>query len=419
MPDRPAGFLARLARTPPADLAAATDADLLDRFAADPHDAPFAELVRRHGPMVLGVCRRVLRHAEDADDAFQAAFLVLARNAAASRGRPVGGWLYRVAGNVARRLRDQNRRRRTREDRSGRVASVEPAPPADGLAAVLDDELNRLPDRERAAVVACLLEGRTQEEAARELGWTVGTLRRRLGRGKELLRNRLTRRGVTAPVGFVGIVVFETVPHALADGTRVAAVGFARGVKTATPAVALAEGIIAMMTRTKVAAVFAAVVAAAGLTVGTGVALQQPAADPVRGGGGQPPAKGTADPGFNTTKAGPFDAATDKGAIKPGERIFIHAEGTLPNADIKGIYTVEPGGQVSLGPAYGRVRVAGSTYQEAEVVIRTFLKDTLRNPMVAVTAVGPDEQLLAARVAALEARVRTLEEIVARLRAKE
>ncbi|HYH63150.1 MAG TPA: sigma-70 family RNA polymerase sigma factor, partial [Urbifossiella sp.] len=243
MPDRLAGHLHRLAA---ADLAAEPDAALLDRFAADPDDAPFAELVRRHGPMVLGVCRRIVGPT-DADDAFQAAFLVLARKAAAVRGRPVGGWLCRVAGHVARRHRDQLRRR-VRHERAAadarQIAVTTTAP--DDLAAVLDDELGRLPDAERAAVVACLVEGRTQDAAARDLGWSFSTLRRRLDRGKEMLRDRLTRRGVTAPAGFVGVTLVEPVPPALADFTRVGAVGFARGVKTATPAVALAEGVLTM-----------------------------------------------------------------------------------------------------------------------------------------------------------------------------
>ena len=225
MPDRLAGHLRRLG---PADLAAEPDAALLDRFAADPDDAPFAELVRRHGPMVLGVCRRIVGPA-DADDAFQAAFLVLARKAAAVRGRPVGGWLCRVAGNVARRHRDHLRRRLRHERAAAETRPYTTGGAPDDLAAVLDDELGRLPDAERAAVVACLLEGRTQDAAARDLGWSFSTLRRRLERGKELLRDRLTRRGVAAPAGFVGLALVEPVPPALADLTRVGAVGFARG----------------------------------------------------------------------------------------------------------------------------------------------------------------------------------------------
>ncbi|HEX4611903.1 MAG TPA: sigma-70 family RNA polymerase sigma factor [Urbifossiella sp.] len=434
MADRPAGFLGRLRRFPPADLAGVIDAALLDQFAAARDEAPFAELVRRHGPMVLGVCRRVLGHT-DADDAFQAAFLVLARKAGAVRGRPVGGWLCRVAGNVARRQRDQARRRLGHETRAGSarpVAVTFPAPAGD-LAAVIDAELGRLPDGERAAVVACLLEGRTQEDAARELGWSFSTLRRRLDRGKELLRRRLTGRGVTAPAGFVGVTLAESVPPALADLTRVGAVGFARGVKTAAPAVSLAEGVLTMMARTKLAAVAGVVVAAAGLTVGTGWALQPapggpgggPASQPGYGGGvglpgGQPPADKAPRPGGPGGFGGgaaKAEAPPADGRIRPGDRLQITARNVLPNDPISGVFLVEPNGKVLLGPAYGgRVALAGKTFEEAEALILFTLKQVVRDPLVSVTAAFTDDPSTAARLAGLEARVRLLEQEVARLK---
>src|SRR4051794_21714745 len=154
-----------------------TDAQLLECFLTARDEAAFAALVRRHGPMVLGVCRRVLRHDHDAEDAFQAAFLVLARRAATIRQRELlGNWLYGVAYRAALEVRA---RRRPRE----RQVSDMPEPRvADGadvgaeLRPVLDEELNRLPEKFRVAVVLCDLEGRTRREAARQLGIPEGTL---------------------------------------------------------------------------------------------------------------------------------------------------------------------------------------------------------------------------------------------------
>ncbi|MBN9518162.1 sigma-70 family RNA polymerase sigma factor [bacterium] len=141
----------------------------------------FAELVRRHGPVVLAACRRVLGPGQDADDAFQAAFLVLARRAGAVRDtRVFGAWLHGVARHVALRQRDRERRRRKHEARAAPLARG-PADP--GSHAVVDDELARLPDRLRLPVIACVLEERSQEEVARALGVSLSTVRRRLDGG--------------------------------------------------------------------------------------------------------------------------------------------------------------------------------------------------------------------------------------------
>ena len=161
----------------------------------------FAAIVRRHGPMVRGVCRRVLRNEHDADDAFQAVFVVLLRKADAIRPRSLlGNWLYGVAVNVARRGRDSLARRRTQELVTD-VAGREPANAHENteLRTVIDQELSTLPDVYRAAVVACDLEGHTRAEAAGRLGWSEGTVASRLSRGRALLADRLTRRGVAIP----------------------------------------------------------------------------------------------------------------------------------------------------------------------------------------------------------------------------
>jgi RNA polymerase sigma factor (sigma-70 family) len=180
---------------------------------ASPNDVAenaFEAIVRRHGPMVRGVCRRVLRNDADADDAFQAVFVVLLRKADAVRPRnQLGNWLYGVAVNVARRGRDANLRRRTQELTTDPAANAASEPDFGELRAVIDQELSGLPDAYRAAVVACDLEGNTRAEAAGRLGWSEGTVASRLARGRALLADRLTRRGIVIPA--VGVVaVFGT-----------------------------------------------------------------------------------------------------------------------------------------------------------------------------------------------------------------
>jgi RNA polymerase sigma factor (sigma-70 family) len=175
------------------------DGQLLERFLAERDEAAFANLVRRHGPMVLGVCGRILRHPHDAEDAFQATFLVLARKAASVVPRQlVGHWLYGVAFRTALRARSSALRHRSRErqviDMPDRAAPAKAI--VDDLRPVLDEEMNRLPEIYRVPLVLCELEGRTKREAATALGVPEGTVASRLARGRVLLRKHLTRRGL-------------------------------------------------------------------------------------------------------------------------------------------------------------------------------------------------------------------------------
>jgi RNA polymerase sigma factor (sigma-70 family) len=207
-----------------------TDRALVARFAATSDPAAFAELVRRHGPLVLGVCRRAARDPDLADDAFQATFLVLARKAGHLRNPDaLPSWLF----GVARKVAAAARRREDRQAQLLRRAAADTAPtgspPAwDDLLVVLDEELARLPDRYRAPLLACYLDGRTQDEAARQLGWSVSTLRRRLEAARTRLRVRLTARGATLGGGLVaGVVVPATaaVPGPLARAVVESAAG--------------------------------------------------------------------------------------------------------------------------------------------------------------------------------------------------
>jgi RNA polymerase sigma factor (sigma-70 family) len=195
-----------------------SDRDLLDRFVAHRDEAAFAALLERHGAMVLGICRRVLRHAHDAEDAWQAAFLVLARKAASIRRKDaLGAWLHGVAYHVATNLRRDLARRGAHEVPLREVGQADAAGDVTWreIRAVLDEELARLPERLRAPLVLCYLEGRTRDEAARQLGWGLGTFRGRLERGRKILSARLRRRGLALSAALVAAALSE---HAAAAG---------------------------------------------------------------------------------------------------------------------------------------------------------------------------------------------------------
>jgi RNA polymerase sigma factor (sigma-70 family) len=282
-----------------------SDGQLLERFAARQDEAAFAVLVRRHGPLVLGVCRRLLRGG-DADDAFQATFVVLFRRARSlDRRGSLAGWLYTVAYHVALRARADAARRRLRE------RQVLDMPRAESrteevwrdLQPVLDDELNRLPEKYRDPVLLCYVQGKTNEEAARLLRLPAGTVKSRLSRARELLKGRLTRRGITLATGALAAVLAErasaAVPPALCEATIQTTVLLAAGQAGApAPAVALAEGVLKAMfaTRLKIAT---AVMLAAVTAVGIGVGLAGRPVQAQRQEGAQaqaePPAAGVKD----------------------------------------------------------------------------------------------------------------------------
>jgi RNA polymerase sigma factor (sigma-70 family) len=181
---------------------ALTDAELLERFVASADASSFEVLIWRHGAMVLGLCRRILRDRHEAEDAFQATFLVFARKAGSiGQRRAVGCWLYKVAYRIALRLRASAAKRPTTAEAADDLPGLESADDGDwrDLRPVLDEEIARLPEKYRAAFVLCYLEGRTNEEAAIQLGCPKGTILSRLARGREWLRSRLTRRGVALP----------------------------------------------------------------------------------------------------------------------------------------------------------------------------------------------------------------------------
>jgi RNA polymerase sigma factor (sigma-70 family) len=212
--------------------ATAADGELLRRYLNRRDEDAFAHLVARHGPMVLSVCRAVLRHRQDAEDVFQAAFLVLARRGSAIvKQDSLASWLHGVAYRLALKARTSAARRQARESMAPpAVASM----PGDDLTwgevrALLHEELARLPEQFRAPLLLCHLAGLTRDEAARRLGWPATTLKGRLDRGRKLLHDRLARRGLALATALGAAALARTATAALPAALVSAAVRAASG----------------------------------------------------------------------------------------------------------------------------------------------------------------------------------------------
>jgi RNA polymerase sigma factor (sigma-70 family) len=265
------------------------DAQLLARYAASRDESAFAALVARHGPMVLATCRAVLRHDHDVEDAFQATFLVLARKARSVRaGEALGGRLHRVAYRIAIQALGASRQRRRREEKASAMSTprVTPSGPEPDLAAIVHEELDRLPEKQRLPVVLCDLEGLTYEQAAGRLRWSEPTLRHRLVKARHRLRERLTRRGVTA--GALALVLASptagakaAVPAAMARAAVAAAAGGTTPATAAALAGAFLRGLL--LARLKLAAT--GLLAAIGLVTLGVVAVGSGRPDPTRAAG--------------------------------------------------------------------------------------------------------------------------------------
>jgi RNA polymerase sigma factor (sigma-70 family) len=327
-----------------------TDAELLERFVAGRDEDAFAVLVCRYGRLVRSVCRQVLHHEQDVDDAFQVTFLVLASRAASVRKTTaVASWLYGVAYRTALSARRARPRRGERQGESPGCSREQPFTEAAlrEVQAILHDEVNALPEKYRAPFVLCCLEGKSRAEAARELGWKEGTVFCRVARARAELQRRLTRRGVVLSAALCAVELGRTgaaaaVKPALVNGTIRAALSAAAGKATSADLVsaevaALAKGALRTMgtTRLKVAT---GVLLAVSFVAGAGLLTRQAlAAKPADGPQAVPPKAAGVTPGAGQEQAGPAkrdeaDAVVARGRVlgpdgKPfaGAKLYLHS----------------------------------------------------------------------------------------------
>ncbi|WP_422927364.1 sigma-70 family RNA polymerase sigma factor [Singulisphaera sp. PoT] len=415
-------------------VAGVPDQELLDRFAERRDGQAFSALVERHGPMVLGVCRRILGDRDAAEDAFQATFLILVRKAGVIRlDSSLGRWLYTVTRRVALRARAEalhfERRTSSIDEPHARDPSQE-AERRDWQVA-LHEELGRLPESQRAAVVLCYMEGLTHEEAARYLGWPLGTVKGRLSRARALLRTRLARRGFgLTTVTLVACMRPAAVSASLLTETVSVAMGIATGraliTATAPASLVLAKGVLDRMFFSQIKVV-ATILLGTGLTVGlTGFGAHRMLSTPAVAGSPDDRAKnvGTLDDdnvrranrgkldGVLTLEKRPADAkpapthgsdispveytvgpndeqanpkanpflltgkkrAMPEYIVEPPDILKIEVEEALPGRPIRGERLVRPDGKISLG-SYGELEVVGLT----PLQIKEKLIDQLRH----------------------------------------
>jgi RNA polymerase sigma factor (sigma-70 family) len=266
------------------DVDGMTDGQLLDCFVSQHDEAAFAALVRRHAAMVWGVCRRVVGHAQDTEDAFQATFLVLVRRAAGIRPREqVGNWLYGVAHRTALKARSSSLRRRSKEKQCDPIPEAAMSAPEvnHDLQGWLDQELSLLPDKYRLPIVLCDLEGRTRRDVARQLKVPDGTLSNRLAAGRRMLARRLLRHGISLSAGSLAAALLAESARAAVPGGLVlaairAAAESAPSDVVPTSVVALTEGVMKAMLLKKLK-LTAVVLTLLGALAATGGLLLSPA----------------------------------------------------------------------------------------------------------------------------------------------
>jgi RNA polymerase sigma factor (sigma-70 family) len=378
---------------------ASSDEQLLADFLARRSDEAFAALLGRHGPMVLNVCRRILHDAHAAEDVFQATFLVLADRAGAIHRRAsLAGFLHGVAYRLAVRAR-----RRRLQSLPAAMCDKAAAPP-DGLAwqemlGILDQELGRLSDRYRAPLVLCYLEGRTQDEAARQLGWGLNTLRRRLAQGRRLLEARLRGRGVTLPAALAGLLAASAVavPGPLRAATLAAAgaraVGGATAGVSALPSARKGVSLFPSSTGKKVVAliVAAALATAAGFAHRWApYAEQAPAAD-------EPPPPAAA-PAADAPRSDPAaDPLPARGDVRLGTARYHHGsriESLAVSAD--GRLAAAASGSCFYSPAYGKTVPCAQVFDLTDGR-RLYSFPPERGREIEAVGLSPDGKTLAAK----------------------
>ncbi len=323
----------RLAGTP--HIPEPTDAELVRRFVTNREDDAFALLMRRHGGLVMGVCRRVLPRVQDAEDAFQATFLTLVRHAASiRRDQAVGSWLYRVAYRIALRAGKDMARRSTLEKKAMTANTSAPASEAalQELQAVVDQELQRLPEKYRAPFVLCCLEGKSRSEAARELGWKEGTVAGRVAEARKLLQTRLAKRGVALSAALTVVSLAEGASAALAGATLRAAAALAAGKALAgavsDKVVALVEGGFGSLSAVKIKAAVAVLLLLGAVVAAGAYSHAAPPAEPAK-----PAAKPTAEDKDVVTRAGVVLGPDGKPFA--GAKVYLLLPARKPRGDVR------------------------------------------------------------------------------------
>jgi RNA polymerase sigma factor (sigma-70 family) len=369
-----------------------SDRELLDAFATHRDEAAFAALLARHGPMILRVCRRVLNHDQDAEDAFQATFLVLARHAASIRKREaVAEWLHGVAYRTAMKAKRTAARRRNHEARlKDLTPTMAPSSTWDDVQTVLDEEIQRLPVAFRVAFVLCVLEGKSGVEAAVELGVKEGTVFSRLARARQLLRRRLVRRGIKLSALLAALSVAESagwaVPAVLANATLRSGLLVAAG-ETAAESIpshvaALATGVIRAMflTKAKIATTVLLTVnllIAGGTVAYQSLAAQEKGAPPAAAKQAVPSAPKATSQRQATRVDDPKDSATFSGRVldpegKPfaGAKLHLVAH-PLAKPDSVHLQTTSDGGgafRLTLAPGDARRLADDASWMPTAVV---------------------------------------------------
>jgi RNA polymerase sigma factor (sigma-70 family) len=348
-----------------------SDCELLGRFIGQRDEAAFAALVRRYGPLVLGVSRRVLHDGHAAEDVLQATFLLLARRAGSIRRRDaLGPWLHSVAFRTALKAKTEAARRRGCERRAAAAPAAEDP---DGLVwrdlrPVLDEAVASLPERYRVPVVLCYLEGRTVSEVARQLGSPRGTVAANLARGRQRLRARLTRQGLALSAAFLGAVLSQRAARAsplagrTLDTVVAVAVGNAGGAVAPAGVVVLTKGVVKAMSMTTLK-VAGALLLAGALAVGVTEGLYRAWAS----GTGQvaAPVKPDGTPQGTARGSPPY-------VIEPPDILVVRGIDAVTGAgpSLDGEHLVRPDGTMGLG-VYGSVPVTGlTTEQAAEAIAR-------------------------------------------------
>jgi RNA polymerase sigma factor (sigma-70 family) len=391
--------------------AALPDAQLLENFIAQRDDASFQTLVRRHGRMVMGVCLRVTRNQQDAEDAFQATFLVLVRKAASLASRELlASWLYRVAHNTALKANAATAKRTFRE-RQVRQMPEPPAPDREcnsDLLPYLDQELSRLSEKCRTAIILCDLEGKTQKRAAQQLGCSEKALSSRLSRGRNLLAKRLARYGFGVSAVALAALVEETaarasVPMSLVRETAKAATLFAGNVGASHVISAkvtyLVKGVLKTMLLNKLKAllIFTAVlvIIGVGMSRATYYCLAQQVVDERKTTDGIKQ-EGTPKSDRDDTKNGVAEDGlqvlresvnqtyeTAQGLVPPNATVAIHGEWRLTSGEIRGQkMDLEGGGQLTITSKYfiSQLRQASPTQGWSEEFADHYTIDPSKEP---------------------------------------